>query len=198
MSLTIKGYAQNEGLSKFIFEDLKTKNNVYQVTGPMGKGLNPTAGGTHVAYAAGTGVLVFVDLVGHLLLRQVAAAGGPDVLAALHKEPGFEGIPTLPDDFKLELHTSFFDLNEGIALELIEALQGIDPDKKVFEHFGQFQMTPDGQRAPMVLWDEGYYTRVFQELVASKIWVCGPPIMQEGFDRAVMATSNAKVDFAAL
>lgn len=73
----------------------------------MGKGLNPNKSGKHVAFAAGTGVLVFVDLVGHLLLKQVAATGGPDVLADLHKETSFEGIPSLPDDFKLELHTSF-------------------------------------------------------------------------------------------
>ena len=50
----------------------------------MGKGLNPTNDGTHIAYAAGTGVLVFIDLVGHLLLKQVAATGGPDVLKTIH------------------------------------------------------------------------------------------------------------------
>ena len=53
----------------------------------MGKGLNPSSeGGKHVAYAAGTGVLVYVDLIGHLILKEVAAQGGPDVLGALKKE----------------------------------------------------------------------------------------------------------------
>lgn len=73
----------------------------------MGKGLNPSKNGKHVAYAAGTGVLVFLDLVAHLLLREVAAAGGPDVLAPFHAE--IEGIPTLPEGFSFELHTSFLD-----------------------------------------------------------------------------------------
>lgn len=164
----------------------------------MGKGLNPTVGGTHIAYAAGTGVLVFSDLVGHLLLRQVAATGGPDVLAALRQEPEFANIPTLPDDFKFVLNTSFFDQNEGIALELIKALQSIDPEKKVFEHNGQFTMTPDNKRAQSVRWDENYFSRFFKDLEATKIWVCGPPIMQECFDRAAMETSNKNVEFAAL
>lgn len=83
----------------------------------MGKGLNPSKNGKHVAYAAGTGVLVFLDLVAHLILREVAAAGGPDILGSFHKE--IDGIPTLPDDFSFEMHTSFLDENEAMGLELI-------------------------------------------------------------------------------
>ena len=41
------------------------------------------------------------------ILRQVAAAGGPDVLKTFHEEN--EGIPTLPEEFSFELHTSFMD-----------------------------------------------------------------------------------------
>ena len=46
----------------------------------MGKGLNPTTGGEHIAYAAGTGILTFVDLIGHLIIKLVAWQGGPDVI----------------------------------------------------------------------------------------------------------------------
>lgn len=42
IALTIKCYAGNEGLSNFIFEDLETKQQVFEVVGPMGKGLNPS------------------------------------------------------------------------------------------------------------------------------------------------------------
>ena len=93
LCLTIKGYTQLNGLSKFIHEDIPTKQHVYQVTGPMGKGLNPASGGKHVAYAAGTGVLVYVDLVGHLILKEVAKQGGPDVLGTLRKEPEYAEVP---------------------------------------------------------------------------------------------------------
>ena len=49
-----------------------TKNvatDVFNVKGPMGKGLCIEPSGVHVAFCAGTGVLVFLDLVSHMLLR---------------------------------------------------------------------------------------------------------------------------------
>ena len=43
--------------------------DVFNIKGPMGKGLCIEESGVHVAFCAGTGVLVFLDLVSHLLLR---------------------------------------------------------------------------------------------------------------------------------
>ena len=37
----------------------------------MGKGLDIQPDGTHIAYTAGTGILVFVDLVAHLVRRNL-------------------------------------------------------------------------------------------------------------------------------
>ncbi len=37
----------------------------------MGLGLNIQSEGTHIAFTAGTGVLAFIDLVGHLILRVI-------------------------------------------------------------------------------------------------------------------------------
>lgn len=85
----------------------------------MGRGLNPEKPGRHIAFCAGTGVLVFIDLIGHLILRQVAAQGGPDVLAQLRELPEFKDVKPLPDDFKFEIHTAFMDKDEAIALPLI-------------------------------------------------------------------------------
>jgi hypothetical protein len=42
----------------------------------MGTGLEIENEGTHVAFAAGTGVLVFIDVVAHLILRLLDEAGG--------------------------------------------------------------------------------------------------------------------------
>lgn len=44
--------------------------DTYEITGPMGKGLGLTkdSKGKYLAFAAGTGVLVFVDLVAKMLL----------------------------------------------------------------------------------------------------------------------------------
>ncbi len=41
----------------------------FSVKGPMGKGLRINNTGVHVAFAAGTGVLVFLDLVTRLILN---------------------------------------------------------------------------------------------------------------------------------
>ena len=43
--------------------------DVFELKGPMGKGLCVEPSGVHVAFCAGTGVLVFLDLLSHLLLR---------------------------------------------------------------------------------------------------------------------------------
>ena len=60
--LTVKNYKSEKGVSMKFFENYKTKFNV---KGPMGKGLGITANssGTHMAFTAGTGILVFIDLI---------------------------------------------------------------------------------------------------------------------------------------
>jgi NAD(P)H-flavin reductase len=62
--LSIKDY--KTGLS----QRFKQREDTYNIKGPMGKGLglNHNSKGQHFAFAAGTGVLVFVDLVARILL----------------------------------------------------------------------------------------------------------------------------------
>ena len=43
--------------------------DIFFVKGPMGKGLQIEDRGIHIAFCAGTGVLVYLDLVGHLIVR---------------------------------------------------------------------------------------------------------------------------------
>ena len=43
--------------------------DIFFVKGPMGKGLQIEERGVHLAFCAGTGVLVYLDLIGHLILR---------------------------------------------------------------------------------------------------------------------------------
>lgn len=65
INLTIKNYKRSSGLS---FRFHENSSAIYDVQGPMGKGLMPTGKGLHIAFAAGTGALCFVDLVAHLIL----------------------------------------------------------------------------------------------------------------------------------
>jgi len=84
ISLTLKTYQTKSGLATKIHstsfdEELARKNqvhvdelsteNAYYIKGPMGKGLQIRSSGIHVAFCAGTGALVFLDLVSHLLLK---------------------------------------------------------------------------------------------------------------------------------
>ena len=49
------------------------RGEMFQIAGPMGKGLmiDNNSTGLHFAFAAGTGVLVYIDLVARLLLQTV-------------------------------------------------------------------------------------------------------------------------------
>jgi NAD(P)H-flavin reductase len=48
--------------------DLST---VYNIQGPLGKGLDIQPDGTHIAFTGGTGILVFIDLVAHLIRKNL-------------------------------------------------------------------------------------------------------------------------------
>lgn len=50
---------------KFYQEQLDRK---LEVSGPFGKGLEVSSDGIHIAFAAGTGVLTFMDLVAQIAL----------------------------------------------------------------------------------------------------------------------------------
>ena len=44
-------------------------NEIFYVKGPMGKGLQLSQRGIHIAFCAGTGALIFLDLVAYLLIK---------------------------------------------------------------------------------------------------------------------------------
>jgi hypothetical protein len=75
----------------------------------MGKGLDLKPNTKTVAYAAGTGVLVFMDLIAQLLLQKLG------VFEEVTGKP-FE----LGDNFHFELNASFASREEAIGLELME------------------------------------------------------------------------------
>lgn len=82
----------------------------------MGIGLGIENHGTHVAFAAGTGVLPFIDLVAHILLQLV------DKEYVL-KEAGYkstsEDITIDIDNFNFKLYISYSNEEEAICLNLI-------------------------------------------------------------------------------
>ena len=75
----------------------------------MGKGLGLKKTGTHIAFTAGTGILVFVDLVAHLVRRHLG------LMTKNEQETAEEG-------FKFILFASFPNEKEVIGMDLCEGL----------------------------------------------------------------------------
>jgi len=50
---------------------MRPVEEMFNIKGPMGRGLEIKPHGLHVAFCAGTGSLVFIDLVAHLLMRNI-------------------------------------------------------------------------------------------------------------------------------
>jgi len=63
----VKNYKQLTGVSMKFFQDY----NKLEVSGPFGKGLGIRSEGIHIAFAAGTGVLTFMDLVAQIALHNL-------------------------------------------------------------------------------------------------------------------------------
>jgi hypothetical protein len=121
--LTIKNYAEARGLSHFVHQDIGSQSQIFEIKGRMGLSLGVQSQGTHIAFAAGTGILPFIDLVAHLLLVLISGNG-----TAVNSDSGADLLQgsanrVNPDTFKLVLYTSFLDEEEAVGLELIAALQ---------------------------------------------------------------------------
>ena len=124
VSLTLKTYETRRGLATRIhathFDSEKNSMQTraggdeirtdctYYIKGPMGKGLQIKPTGVHIAFCAGTGVLVFLDLVAHLLVKNCFEADGRKMPAeiAANYQPGFE----------FHLYVSFQDRESAIGL----------------------------------------------------------------------------------
>lgn len=119
--MTIKNYFKNLGFSSCIHasaENLENPSHV-QIKGPMGKGLGIPTTGRNIAFTAGTGVLVFIDLVAHLLLQVIMENDGQKL-----SEGKSENAIDL-SKFRFELYTAFPNENEAFALDLIQCLQNL-------------------------------------------------------------------------
>mmetsp|Transcript_4732 Transcript_4732/g.8087 ORF Transcript_4732/g.8087 Transcript_4732/m.8087 type:complete len:115 (+) Transcript_4732:1113-1457(+) len=77
LCLTIKNYGFEKGLSRFVHEDILSRQQVFQINGPLGRGLNISQSGLHVAFTGGTGILVFIDIVAQIILKLQAGSKIP-------------------------------------------------------------------------------------------------------------------------
>ena len=84
-------------------------DRIFEVQGPMGKGLDIQPEGTHIAFSAGTGCLVFVDLVAHLVRKNLGLLGADEEAQ-------------VGDKFKLVMFMSFPKREDAIAYDLCAGL----------------------------------------------------------------------------
>lgn len=89
MTFCIKNYGQPKGLSTKIHDDDQA-DRLFEVKGPMGHGLRVKPSGVHVAFAAGTGALCFVDLVAWLI--KANAGRGLHLSSSVNESQNMEEI----------------------------------------------------------------------------------------------------------
>ena len=70
MAFCIKNYQVPTGLS-YEIHSANNNDSIFEIKGPMGHGLRPKPKGLHIAFAAGTGVLCFVDFVASLIQEKL-------------------------------------------------------------------------------------------------------------------------------
>ncbi len=154
----------------------------YEVKALLGKGLNLQNSGVHVAFVGGTGVLVFVDLIA-LLIRQN--------LGLLKSETPriFETNST----FKFVLYASFASREDAVALELLEGLKEINQTLGLRNFHLELRFSNDGMGQR---WDRDFIIRnieIWQKEGLTKAYVCGPPVMNELFDRTIESLISQQV-----
>lgn len=112
------------------------------------------------------------------------------------------------DNFSFELHTSFASEEEAMGLELVDILVALLEKVNMthlFTHYCRISKVKPGEKVRKPVgkrMDENAYREEFEKMEASgtveTIYVCGPPVMQEHFDRAQDAIPNKRIEYHVL
>ena len=121
-------------------------------------------------------MLVFVDLVALLIRLNLG-------LIQRDCNPIFGKGTT----FKLVIYASFATRQDAVGLALLEGLQEITEGKKLENFELILRISSESRSSPKPnRWDEEYIRRqvkIHSKDDLAKIYVCGPPMMSETFDR---------------
>jgi NAD(P)H-flavin reductase len=175
---TAKNYNIVGGLSQLIHT--AEQNERYEVKALLGKGLNLQKDGVHVAFTGGTGILVFIDLIA-LIIRQNLG-----LLKSSQPIPIFAPGST----FKFVLYASFASREEAIGLELLEGLAEITKSLGLKNFHLELRFSNSGVATR---WDREFIMRnidIWNKEGLKKAYVCGPPVMNELFDRTIDSLIN--------
>ena len=165
-----------------MIHDEDQADRVFEVKGPMGHGLRVKPTGVHVAFAAGTGALCFVDLVAWLI--QANAGRGFNMSSSVNQEEAEEKQQIDSENFQFHLYVSYPRRADGVALELFEALDNYCKRENVANFSLYVRLSQEGVNPQR--WDDDFIRQEISKYGASnlqRVWVCGPPVMSETFDR---------------
>ncbi len=160
-------------------------HDIFYAKGILGKSLGLSKNGEHVAFLAGTGVLVFMDLVA-LISRFHLGILNNDPLGLFAKE----------STFKLVLFVSFPDESHSIGLDLLRSLHSYC-QKNSFTTFELILRLSNNQPNQNILsstrWTEEYLKeQIDKRKNIARVYVCGPPKMNELMERAMKKTKLRK------
>lgn len=191
-TFTIKNY--DRGMSKTFFSD---QNTVYNIKGPIGKGIMVRPEGLHVAFGAGTGALTFMDTVAFAAriaieqalnnqkgLAKTNQAMGTMVSTSVNYD-AFDVQVAKPKDFEFVFYVSFANREASMGLELCEALDDFCKrhDLTTFRLITRLSQGYTGSKPPR--WDEKFIRQELGRMKnIQKACVCGPPLISEIFDKA--------------
>lgn len=175
MTFTIKNYKREGGFSYRPFDT--DQRAEYEIKGPMGKGLAPAKQGVHLAFCAGTGALCFVDMMAHIALAELGLLSQEDLQVGSID----------PTKFEMHLYASFPSKAEAVAWDLMEALDAYCKRKgsKSFELHPRLSK----EKINTARWNEPWIEKTLLTYPAKEVermWCCGPPVMNETFDRTLM------------
>lgn len=130
-------------------------------------------------------MLVFVDIVARMLLGNLGIIPESE---CFHK------------DFKFHFYASFMHRNESVALDLLEALEKVQKKKGLDQYKLILRLSKSDAAVKPPRWDRKYLESELanckKQAKINKIWACGPPLMDEQFDRILLDIAHTyDVDF---
>ena len=138
----------------------------------MGRGLMIEPSGLHVAFAAGTGALVFLDIVSRIILSN-------NKLLPVDK--------LYADDFCFHFYASFAKKEHAMGLELCMQLEEMNNKMGLnnFKYVLRLAEGPEIKERP-ARWDQKFIVDHLKDHAGKiqRVWVCGSPIMNQVFDQA--------------
>lgn len=154
LCLIIKEYTPHGVISQYS-TGMKIGKKI-NLKGPLGPGLvlSEFSAGDHIAFAGGTGIVPFLDLV-YMIWRV---------------ETNQESFG-LTDDFSLMMYVSFSTWKDTFAVDLLRATHGLcarNRSKRFFLHLCVDETTEQGRMTAEVL---GSYVSIEK---VTRAWTCGP------------------------